>query len=79
MTVRVIPKTSEPKNTKNKISWESIKRFSKNEKHTPKWFPKYPKMALNRDENDIKNGIETIIVSSVSIDASLDMPSLRIY
>ena len=36
-------------------------------------------MALNRDENDIKNRIETIIVSSVSIDASLDMPSLRIY
>ena len=36
-------------------------------------------MALNRDENDVKNRIETIIMSNVSSDASLDMPSLRIY
>ena len=51
-------------------------KFSKNKKHTQKWFPKYPKMTLNRDENHVKNRIVTIIVSS---DASLDMPpTLRI-
>ena len=34
-----------------------------------------PRMVLNRDENDVKNSIVTIIVSS---DARLDMTRLKI-
>ena len=34
----------------------------KNEKHTPKWAQKYPKMALNRGKNDVKDRVVTIIV-----------------
>ena len=67
VNVRVIPKTS---------LQNFMRKFSKNKKHTQKWFPKYPKMTLNRDENHVKNRIVTIIVSS---DANLDMPpTLRI-
>ena len=58
------------------ISWENIKRFSKNEKHTPKWAQKYQKMALSRDENDVNISVVTIMVSS---DARLRMTHLRIW
>ena len=47
----------------------------KNEKHTPKWAQKYPKMALNKDKNYVKTIVVTI---TVSIDASLNMTRLRI-
>ena len=59
-----------------KIPWENIKQFSKNEKHTPKWAQKYPKMALKRDKNDAKISVVTIIAST---DASLNMIRLRIW
>ena len=49
--------------------------FLKNEKHTPKWAKKYPKMALNKDKNYVKTIVVTI---TVSIDASLNMTRLRI-
>ena len=37
---------------------------------------KYPKMPLNRDENDVKSSVVTVIVSG---DANLDMNRLRIW
>ena len=54
----------------------NIKPFHKNEKHTPKKAQKYSKIALNRDENDVKISVMNIIVSS---DAGLDMTRLRIW
>ena len=42
-----------------------MKQFSKNEKHASKWSQKYPKMALNRGKNDVKNSVVTIIVIPV--------------
>ena len=48
VTVRVIPKYYYLL-----FSWESIKRFSKNEIHILTHL-KYPKIALNTDENHVK-------------------------
>ena len=66
-------------NTKNictKFHGKILKMsFLKNEKHTPKWAQKYPKMALNKDKNYVKTIVVTITVST---DASLNMTRLRI-